>query len=135
MNPITGLPKSLCGNCGTPLRDCPYLLNSKLNEPAFIPGSEHIERDLYGADRTIEKLYIITKCPLFTKDETCKQKEAAPLGGRKLSKEEAVRFFNQFKEGMTAKELAREYGISRHSAYKRISKIRKMAEMEGQIDE
>jgi len=113
VNPITGLPKSLCGNCGTPLRDCPYLLNSKLNEPAFIPGSEHIERDLYGADRTVEKLYIITKCPLFTKDEEKQKLE-----------EKWVRLFNMFKDGITAKELARECGISKNAVYKRIRKMR-----------
>lgn len=85
MNPRTGLPNSLCNTCGTPLRDCPYMLNSKMNEPAFMPGQEHVEREILNWGREPFMLYITTKCPLYVKDESEK-----PICEKKLQ-EQAVR--------------------------------------------
>lgn len=138
---------SLCGICSVELKNCPYFLNSTYNNPHFIPGQEHEVVSASDGKNHQYDLYVTKKCPLFVVEEgliveqpeeklkrkqeelrkRLKQREERRRQAeeqkrqraerRKQKEERNLQIYYLQLGGMSAKEIAGRFGISKTTVF------------------
>lgn len=131
---------SLCLSCARPVGHCDYLMNSRLNQPEFIPGSEHTERKVcsWRAGENELALYIITKCPMYVQPVENSHQERkrtkVPKEPHFMTDEERKELYDLYIKGVSKLELQKAFNVCESTVMRLVKKMEKKHEHGGAND-